>query len=101
MRYLTFFIVLALLTGPTLAARPDARKMTCHEAKQLVKRRGAVVVTTGRYTYKRFVSHQRYCDYWERAASAWTKTKDNPNCRIGYFCEDRMDRFPFDGFGRF
>lgn len=100
MRYLTILLALIVLAGPALAARPDARKMTCKQAKQLVLDRGAVVVTTGQYTYRRFVSNLRYCDYWEQLSTARTKTKDNPKCRIGYICEDRMDNLGF-GFGRF
>lgn len=88
-------VALLVLAGPVLAARPDVRKMTCDQARSLVLQRGAVVMTTGQYTYKRFVSRQSYCDYWERAASAWTATRDDPQCRIGYVCEERMNRFPF------
>ena len=96
MRYLTGILVALLLAGPAAAARPDARALTCHQARMLVLERGAVVMTTGRYTYQRFVSQLGYCDYWERTTTAWTATRDDPNCRIGYICEERMDRFPFD-----
>ena len=101
MRHLIFFLAVLVLAGEALAARPDARQMTCRQAQQLVLERGAVVVTTGEHLYKRFVSHYGYCDYWQRAAPAWTATKDNPKCLIGRVCEDRIDRFGFGGFGRF
>ena len=95
MRYLTLVLAMLVLAGPALAARPDARKMTCHQARAMVQNRGAVVMTTGRFTYQRFVAHAGYCDYWERAVRAWTKTRDNPRCLIGNICEERMDPFPF------
>ena len=72
MRFLTGMLIALNLASPAIAARPDARTMTC----------------------QRFVSGSAYCDYWERAANAWTKTKDNPKCRIGHVCEERMG---FDG----
>ena len=93
MRYLTSFLALLILIESALAARPDVRTMTCRQAQQMVAKRGAVVMTTGRFTYERFVSHSGYCDYFERAASAWTKTKDNSKCRIGFTCEQRIDNF--------
>ena len=95
MRSLPIILVLLAFSDPVLAARPDLRTMTCQQAQNMVLQRGSVVATTGRYTYRRFVSHFRYCDYWERTASAWVKTKDNPKCRINYVCEERLDDFRF------
>jgi hypothetical protein len=83
-------LLVLILTG-TASARPDARKMTCQQAQLMVQQQGAVVMTTGRYTYQRFVAHRGYCDYWETIRTARTATRDNPRCRIGYICEPRMD----------
>jgi hypothetical protein len=91
MRYLIGIVAVLLITGAA-QARPDARAMTCEAARQMVLQRGAVVMTTGRHTYQRFVSHRQYCDYWERTKSAWTATRDEKKCRIGYICVDRPDR---------
>ena len=101
MRSMPVILVLLVFSGPALAARPDLRTMTCQQAQDMVINRGAVVATTGKYTYRRFVSHFRYCDYWERAASAWVNTKDNPKCRIDYVCEERLDDFRFGIRGRY
>ena len=95
MRSLPITLALIVFSGPVFAARPDLRAMTCQQAQNLVFQRGSVVATTGKYTYRRFVSHFRYCDYWEWTVSAWVKTKDNPKCRIDYVCEERLDDFWF------
>jgi hypothetical protein len=96
MRLMVGFLLVLVLAVPA-AARPDARTMSCEQARRMVRQQGAVVMTTGRYTYQRFVAHRGYCDYWETTRSAWTATRDNPKCRIGYICEQRMD----DGFRHF
>ena len=101
MRSLIVILALIVLSGSALAARPDFRKMTCQQAQNMVNQRGSVVATTGQYTYKRFVSSFRYCDYWERAATTRVQTKDNPKCRIRFICEERLDDFRFGGRGRY
>jgi len=90
MRLVTGIFIAMLLAGPA-SARPDARAMTCQQARLMVQQQGAVVMTTGRYTYQRFVAHRGHCDYWETIRTAWTATRDDPKCRIGYICEPRMD----------
>ena len=97
MRLVTGIFIAMLLAGPA-SARPDARAMTCQQARLMVQQQGAVVMTTGRYTYQRFVAHRGHCDYWETIRTAWTATRDDPKCRIGYICEPRMDD---NGRGRF
>ena len=77
------FAVLFILISPALAeARPDARTMTCDQAWALIRERGAVVLTTGRYTYKRFVYHRGFCLYSERIGHEWIATRDTPECRL-------------------
>ena len=100
MRSLTIILAFILFSGPVLAARPDLRTMTCNQAQRMINERGQVVATTGKRTYKRFVTHFRYCDYWERLATTRVKTKDNPKCRIRYICEERLDDFRFGIRGR-
>jgi len=68
------------------AARPDAREMTCRQAQDLVRRSGAVVVTTGIFSYERFVSGKRWCENWETPRPATTRTSDAPKCAIGFKC---------------
>ncbi|WP_246270725.1 hypothetical protein [Hongsoonwoonella zoysiae] len=72
------------------AARPDTRAMTCRQAQSLVERYGAVVMTTGKYTYFRFVSQRNYCDPWEVLRPKVAPTRDNPACIVGYACVEPL-----------
>ena len=75
-------------------ARPDATKMSCAAARELVFQQGAVVMTTGKYTFARFVESQFHCQpVDEISRPAFVKTRDNPECWIGYTCENRSDFF--------
>jgi len=62
--------------------RPDARTMTCGEVRSLIDQRGAVVITTGNYTYQRFVAHRGFCNYSERIGHDWIATSDIAECRL-------------------
>jgi hypothetical protein len=79
---------LLLLAPSAAAARPASYSMTCEEAQALVAANGAVVVSTGRYTYERFVAHVGFCVHGEIVDSAHAPTIDDPQCRIGYRCRD-------------
>ena len=76
----TFLLVAA--SSAQAQGRPDARTMTCGEVRSLIKERGAVVITTGRYTYKRFVAHRGFCLYSERIGHDWIETRDIAECRL-------------------
>jgi hypothetical protein len=90
MARLSIFSLAATLTvlPETAAARPDTRQMTCAQANALVKERGAVVMTTGRHTYRRFVAHQGFCDRWEITMPDYAPTRDNPRCVINGVCRE-------------
>lgn len=75
---------------PAHAARPDTRAMSCQQAQNLVRSRGAVVMTTGQYTYERIVSGLGYCESDEETAIMTAPTRDNPKCRVGYYCRTRL-----------
>ncbi len=84
-------------TGNAAIARPDATKMSCAAARELVFQQGAVVVTTGRNTYARFVESQIHCQpVDEISRPAFVTTRDNPECWIGYTCENRSGYFSDD-----
>ncbi|WP_310619427.1 hypothetical protein [Flexibacterium corallicola] len=78
--------ICCLLASPLAAQRLDTRKMTCTQAKQLVQKRGTVVLTTGQRTYDRFVANIHFCEYRESLRSRWVPTKDTEKCHIGYIC---------------
>ncbi len=91
--------LIALLAGSTLivmtagsaqAKRPDTRMMTCQAARALIQQQGAVVMTTGRFTFDRIVSGRGFCDRGEETVLKVVPTSDNPRCRIGYTCRDRL-----------
>jgi hypothetical protein len=71
-------------------ARPDTRQMSCGQARDLVRHRGVVVLTTGGQTYDRFVSHGGYCAYGEYPERAFVRTRNRQECFIGYICADRQ-----------
>jgi len=66
--------------------RVDARQLSCGEARALVQHNGAVVFTTGRFTYDRYVAGERFCPVGHVADDAWISTRDTQSCRIGYRC---------------
>ena len=84
----------AVLISDAHAARPDLRQMTCAQGQALVRQRGAVVMTTGRYTYQRFVAGKSWCDHWEIIRPEVVTTRDTDRCVVGYICEDPLFR-PF------
>lgn len=86
-----FAAALAFLALTPLAqARPDLRQMSCKEAQQTLIRNGAVVFTTGRNTYDRFVTSRAYCDSWEDAVPAYQQTRDNAQCQVGFQCKEPL-----------
>lgn len=75
----------AIASGPALA-RPDSLTMTCAAAAGMVSSQGAVVMGTGPNIFDRYVISLRYCAGSEQLKPEWIKTKDNPQCFVGYTC---------------
>ncbi|MEP3046749.1 MAG: hypothetical protein ABJL55_01770 [Roseibium sp.] len=75
------------------SGRPDTRKMTCEQAKALVKKQGAVVMTTGQHTFERFIAHAGYCEADAKNLRAtYAPTKDEKKCAVGYRCYRNQTR---------
>ena len=91
MRIRLLLIALSACAVSPAEARVDERTLTCAEARALVQGEGAVVLTTGRYTYERFVADQRFCERDEITRPRRTLTRDDEDCRIGYICRPRPD----------
>ncbi len=91
MRKLAIWMLL-LTIADVAYARPDVRTMTCAQAKALVRQIGSVVMTTGKYTYERYVAGQAYCERPYVKRRAWIATKDTSECLVGFTCEDRQQR---------
>lgn len=97
-RHLTIAaLALAGITAATAAqARPDLRKMTCQQAQNMVRQHGAVVFTTGQYTYSMFVSNLSYCDPGQMLFTQYGPTRDARKCPVAYECKEPLFRFgPF------
>ena len=60
--------------------------MTCAEAAATVARAGDVVVSTGEFTYQRFVASGQFCGRHGVPEPGYSPTRDSPRCRIGYVC---------------
>ena len=100
-RLLITALTLVTTTVP-LAARPDTRSMSCQQAQRLLAREGAVVMSTGRHTYDRFVVSGDFCEVAEWAYTATAPTKDTRACPLGYTCSSTPpiwydDDGPFGG----
>ena len=75
-----------LATASAGFARPDARAMTCGQTQALIEQQRAVVITTGRHTYERFVAYNGYCYHPEVPRITFISTRDNNRCPV-YHCE--------------
>jgi hypothetical protein len=97
------FIVaaLALSASVAFAQRPSTLDMSCQQAQSLVGRSGAVVLSTGRHTYDRFVASDRFCLPGEYALAATAPTQDARQCPLGYTCTSQPPFWDDDGFGMF
>lgn len=74
---------LAALCGAAFAqGRPDARAMSCDQVHAMIHARGAVVLTTGRHTYDRYVADGRFCMAGEAAVLQSIRTRDANDCPV-------------------
>jgi hypothetical protein len=94
------FVILSLATAPVLAqSRPQTTRMSCGQARALVLQRGAILLGTGGYTYDRFVRDRSFCQPTEVTRRALAPTVDDPQCLVGYTCEEPTGRpWPWNDF---
>jgi hypothetical protein len=91
-----FVLALALLASVSDARaqqRPFAPSLPCRQVQQIVSANGAVVISTGQFTYDRYVSGAGFCQINESIEPAWIATRDTPQCPVGYLCRSRYNRF--------
>ncbi|RWO25789.1 MAG: hypothetical protein EOS10_29245 [Mesorhizobium sp.] len=75
-------------------ARPDARTMTCEQTQQLIQSRRAVVLTTGRNTYDRYVRQfGNECDRPAVPVASYVQTLEG-QCRVHRCAEWQHFDFP-------
>ena len=89
MRCCLLLIVLSAVASSPAQARTDARRLTCAQVQALIQHEGAIVLTTGQYTYERFIADHRFCG--GLLTRVRTPTRDNPSCRISFVCRPRPD----------
>lgn len=81
------------LTATTVAAaRPNTTTMTCAQAAATVSRAGAITLSTGQFTYERFVASIHNCLPRQTTEPGIAPTRDNPRCQVGLLCK-RPDWF--------
>ena len=87
MRACALSIALAALAVTASAeARPSTTTMSCGQAAATVARAGAIVLTTGEFTYERFVATSAFCLPGEITEAGVAPTTDSPACQVGYVC---------------
>lgn len=80
---LAFF---AAASGAEAQQRPSTPNLTCAQAQQIIFSRGAAVLSTGTYTYDRYVRDRSFCEFNEVLEPAFVPTRDARQCPIGYRC---------------
>ncbi len=78
-----------LSTAVSSQTRPTAGSLSCSQAASLVASQGAAVLSTGQFTYERYVISANFCVRGEVPEPAWTRTADIEQCFIGYRCGTR------------
>jgi hypothetical protein len=84
----------ACVSGVEAQQRPFTPRLTCAQAQRIVFASGAAVLSTGTYTYDRYVRDRSFCEINEYIEPVWVPTLDTPQCPIGYRCRSG----PFDIF---
>ncbi|TKT80073.1 hypothetical protein [Aquamicrobium sp. LC103] len=85
----------AIATAAVAQGRPDTRMMSCEQTQALIQRSGAIVLTTGRHTYDRYVAAWRFCNYPDVPKQTWIATRDTPQCLV-YNCQ--REEIPRESF---
>lgn len=83
----------AMIAGAAAQGRPDSRAMSCAQVQDLIAGNGAVVLTTGQFTYDRYVVSRQFCSHPYVPVLASVQTRDTAQCPV-YRCGN--DLFPFD-----
>ena len=87
MRRLVLLVAVATLTTTSIAtARPNTTTMTCAQAAATVAKAGAITLSTGDFTYGRFVSGIDHCMPRQTTQPGIAPTRDNPDCQVGIIC---------------
>ncbi|MEN3930239.1 hypothetical protein WJT86_04080 [Microvirga sp. W0021] len=69
------------------AQQVTSQNIPCSQLQTMVRTEGAVTIYYGSHLYDRYVDHAGFCATMERTKAAWIPSKDNPQCFVGYTCE--------------
>ncbi|WP_305987661.1 hypothetical protein [Roseibium sp. MMSF_3544] len=89
------FMFLAAQPADAQSGRPDSRAMSCAQVQSMVNQRGAVVLSTGRNTFDRYVANRSYCQHGEVARNDYVPSKDSRRCFVRR-CVDPQSLLFFD-----
>jgi len=76
----------AVLSGTTVSeaqsGRPNSTAMTCTQVQSMITQRGGVVISTGQYTFDRYVANRNFCQHGEILRKDYIPTRDNNRCYV-------------------
>ena len=75
--------------GSAAQGRPSTVDLTCSQAADLVRSRGAAGLGTGGLSYDRLVVSSEFCQITETTEPAFAPSRDQPQCFVGYRCKER------------
>lgn len=90
-RFIAALGLVLVTTGAFAQVGPSTTGRPCAADRALVSARGAVILSTGQYTYGRFVRDSRYCQVDQYAQPAYVPSDDTAQCFVGYRCADGPD----------
>lgn len=77
---------LTLASSAVFAAIPETTKLTCADARNIVKRNGVINMTTNGGRYVRYVADASWCSSGDNAEQAWVRTLDAKHCPMAFVC---------------
>ena len=86
---LMLLVFLSLASNASAQTQVEGRSLSCAQIAATVRNRGAVVISTGPYTYDRYVNGGQFCVRPEIPVPTWISTADAAQCFVGYVCRDR------------
>jgi hypothetical protein len=75
-------VLVTALPSAAQSGRPNSTTMSCGQAQSMINQRGAVVMSTGRYTFDRYVANRSFCQHGEVTRRDYIPTKDNAKCYV-------------------
>ncbi len=64
------------------SGRPNSTTMTCAQVQSMISQRGAVVLSTGQYTFDRYVANRNACQHGEFLRRDYVPTRDAKKCQV-------------------